>query len=202
MQPELIRIARMSETPSPTADKIGMFGFVMSHYAPLAGWKKLLLVLSMLLTVGGLSGQLVGLTRATPAPTVETVGSERAGANFTPEQLDKAKQQVATQLHWFYDRISPGMWRMGLGFVVAFIIGYVLRRALVWVVMLASLLLVGAGVASWMGWTDLQSLLNTAAEQGKGASKLAWDSGRYLMDRVAPGTASLVGLFVGFLKSK
>jgi uncharacterized membrane protein (Fun14 family) len=196
----------MSDTVAPS--KLGFLGFLVKHYSPLAGWKKLLLMMATVFCVLGVSGQGLGLFRKevrtdTVNKTADYAQRTIDGVSAVDAAQVKAKaQEVIQQAHWFYDRISPGMWHTGLTFIVAFVVGYMLRRALAWVITISSLCLIGVGVAWYMGWADLQNWFQSAADSGKAVSTFAYDSARWLLSKVAAGTAGMVGLFIGFLKSK
>lgn len=181
------------------------------HFWHLARWKKVLLILAVLMAVAGVSGSVAGVVRGKPAE-VKQAQAKVEDLNLTSrrsaltaeqtEQLQAAKEKVNAAKHWFYDQTAPQLWRIGLGFFVAFVLGFMARQFLKTVATLLAIVVVVAGVAIYFGWLDsggVQSNLKT----GTGWVMERLDSMKATLLRFAGASLSgTAGFVVGFTRSK
>ena len=209
--------AAMETTPTPalpvampvkrslTRRALGLFH---QHYWRLAWWKKLLLVLAVVLGVVGATGSVGGFFRPDPPEmkqaqaTVESLAVP-AGVALTPQQqvqIDQAKAKVDEFRHWFYDKTAPHLWRMGLGFFVMFVIGYAFRQFVKTMAVIAALLLAAVGVAAYLGAFELghfrQNLTHStgwAMDQVAGLKDL-------ILKFAAASLSGTAGFVIGFMR--
>lgn len=180
------------------------------HFWALSGWTKLILVIALTMGVVGVAGVVVGATQPTPPAKVEAqtkVDTLRAqgfaGNSLTTDQqqtLDTAKQQVSQAGHWFYDKTAPTLWRVGIGFVVFFVVGFMARSFLKSVAFFAAGILFIATAAAYFGFIDLghfrdnlTSSTGWAMDQLNGFKDL-------LVKSVGISLSGVVGFVVGFLR--
>ncbi|MGC4076060.1 MAG: hypothetical protein QM702_03320 [Rubrivivax sp.] len=118
------------------------------------------------------------------------------------QQISQAADQVRSAGHWFYDKTAPFLWRIGLGFAIAFVLGYMARQFVKTVAVLAALVLVLAGVAIYFGKLDGSTI---GADLRSGAGWVA-ERSTWIKDQlVAVATASVsgtLGFIVGFTRQK
>jgi uncharacterized membrane protein (Fun14 family) len=185
-------------------------GTARKHYATLSGWKKLLLVLSILIAVLGTLGTVIGYVRgrsperAEAQQTVEQIRSSvPPGASLTPQQqerLDQATQQMRAAGHWFYEKTAPHLARIGFGFFIAFILGYMFRQFIKTMAMLAAVVLVGAGVAAYLGYLDLSHFRdNLTASTGWVGDQLA-GAKDMVLKFIGASLSGTIGFIIGFTR--
>lgn len=199
--------------PSPQSKTVGRRAASTTgrHFAELAGWKKLLLVLAIAMSVAGFAGTLTGAIKGKPPEVqqaqvrVEELSSVGQHSSLTAEQtqqLEQVKAKVDDAKHWFYDQTAPQLWRIGLGFFVAFVAGFAARQFVKTMASLAAIAVVLAGVAIYMGWIDA-----TTAK-----SNLATGTG-WVMDRIdtfkeavlkfaGASLSGTAGFAIGFMRTK
>lgn len=196
-----------SDRPATQMSRAGGGG-VMRAWSRMSGWKKLLVILSIAITIVGATGSIIGATRPDPPAVVQNQQTieelqKPAGQSLTPEQqvkLDQAKERVSELSHWFYDKTAPHLWRMGLSFFVCFVIGFMARTFVKSVAFFFAGILVLATAASYFGFLDLGKF----RENLTGSTGWAMDQLKGLTDLVATffgaSATGTIGFFVGFLK--
>lgn len=181
------------------------------RFFELPGWKRALLILAIVLAVAGIAGSVTGMFRETPPEAkvaqvrVEQLHAVGPRSSLTADQqteLKQAETKVDAARHWFYDKTAPQLWRIGLGFFIAFVLGFMARQFLKTMATLAALLVVIVGVAVYLG----------AFDAGGVKANLATGTG-WIMDRLDSMKESLLkfvgtslsgtaGFVIGFMRSR
>ena len=185
-------------------------GKIRTHYSLLSAWKKLLLTVSMLLAVVGGGGSLFGLLQSKPPEavaaqaTIESIKSSRPGLqNLTAEQqvsLERAKAQVSAAGHWFYEKTAPHLAKIGIGFAVAFVLGYLFRQFVKTMASLAAIALVGAGVAAYFGWIDFGNFRENLSSSTTWVSNQMEGVKNLVMSLLGAGISGTAGFVIGFMR--
>lgn len=188
---------------------------VARHFWKLDAWKKALLVVALLVGIAGVAGSVAGMVRPDPPAKevaiakVESLQVEANRRSLTDaqrqqvkEQLSDAYAQASAAGHWFYDKTAPHLWRIGLGFSVAFVLGYMARQFVKTVAVVAALMLILAGVAIYFGQLDGSKV---GADLRSGAGWVA-DRSTWIKEQlIAIGTASIsgtIGFVIGFTRQR
>ena len=174
-------------------------------------WKKALLALAVTMTIVGIVGATAGTFRSQPVEvqTAQVKVEELRGVGqhsaLTAEQkatLDQASAKVNEAKHWFYDQAAPQLWRIGLGFAIAFVLGFMARQFLKTMATLAAIVLVGVGVALYFGYLDAAGV-KTNLSTGTGWVMDRLDSAKATLLSIAGTSLSgTVGFVLGFMRSK
>ena len=186
-------------------------GTAAYHFWRLAWWKKALLIFALLIGVVGVVGAVAGAVRGTP-PEVRTSQAkvedlQKAGprSSLTAEQqteLKTAEDNVNAYRHWFYDKTAPQLWRIGLGFFVAFVLGFAARQFVKTMATLAALLVVGVGVAIYFGYLDSGGVrANVTTGTGWVMDRLG-SMKETVLSFIGASLSGTVGFVIGFTRSK
>ena len=207
-------IRNMASSPSPQvpAEKVvvrpGVASRVARNFWRLSWGTKLVLTLALLGGLAGVAGSVAGSVRPEPPAKVQAQATVEelqvpAGQSLTPQQqvqLDDAKQQVTTYAHWFYDKTAPTLWRVGLGFVMAFILGYMARTFVKTVAFFAAAVLCLATAAAYFGFIDLAQYRNSFTSSTGWAMDQANGFKDLLMKSASASLSGVIGFVVGFLR--
>jgi uncharacterized membrane protein (Fun14 family) len=212
----------MSADPLPQADPNAtpsrsrmvsgrVVGTTSQHFFALAGWKKALLVLAIILAIAGFAGSLTGAVKGKPPEAreaqvrVEELSAVGRHSSLTAEQtqqLESAKAKVNDVKHWFYDQTAPQLWRIGLGFFIAFVLGFAARQFVKTMATLAAIAVVLAGVAVYFGWIDVGNAKASLAS-GTGWVMERADTVKEAVLKFAGASLSgTAGFVIGFMRSK
>lgn len=209
-------LSNMSVDPLPVAEPVVVMretrgSRVRRQFYALAGWKKALLVLALVMTIAGVIGSMTSVVKGKPPEVkqaqvkVEELNVVGQRSSLTPEQarqLESAKAKVDSVKHWFYDQTAPQLWRIGLGFFIAFVLGFMARQFLKTMAMLAALLVVLVGVAIYFGKLESGSVKSDLAT-GTGWVMERLDSMKSVLLKFAGTSLSgTAGFVIGFLRSK
>jgi uncharacterized membrane protein (Fun14 family) len=182
---------------------------VRAHYKGLAGWKRMLVVLAFVASVVGVVGTVGGVVRAEPAEkkaavtTIEGIRGTAKSSNLTPEQkatLEQAQAKVSELSHWFYDQTAPQLSKMGLGFIVAFVLGIAFRQFVKTMATVTALVLAMAGVAGYFGWVDFSSVKNYVTDGTGWAMEQMGGVKDTVLKLAGASLSGTVGFFIGFMR--
>ena len=197
--------------PHSRTAAVSVVGTTSRHFFALAGWKKALLVLAIVLGIAGIAGSVAGAVKGKPPEVrqaqvrVEELSAVGRRSSLTAEQtqqLESAKTKVNEVKHWFYDQTAPQLWRIGLGFFIAFVLGFMARQFLKTMVSLAAIVLVAAGVAIYLGWIDVGNAKASLAS-GTGWVMERADTFKEAVLKFAGASLSgTAGFVIGFMRSK
>jgi uncharacterized membrane protein (Fun14 family) len=197
------------DPPPPRSRRLA--GTATRRFWELELWKKLLLVLAILLAVVGIVGAVTGTVRGKPPEVVaaqtkvEDLHTTAARSSLTGEQqteLREAESRVETARHWFYDKTAPQLWRIGLGFFIAFVLGFMARQFLGTMAILAAIVLVGVGVALYFGALDSGGV-KANVTTGTGWLMDRLDSMKEtLLKFVSASLSGTAGFVIGFLRKR
>jgi uncharacterized membrane protein (Fun14 family) len=185
-------------------------GTARSHFSRLSGWKKFLLLLSILIAILGTVGTVIGYVRgrspqrAEAQQTVEQIRSSvPPGASLTPDQqarLDQATDQMRAAGHWFYEKTAPHLARIGFGFFIAFILGYAFRQFIKTMAVLAAIVIVAAGVAAYLGYIDLSHLRDDLTASTGWVGDQLTGAKDLILKFIATSLSGTIGFIVGFTR--
>lgn len=205
-------MSRPPVTPGPTETVVVVRRSLPSRIARnfwrLSWGTKLVLTLALLAGIVGVVGSVAGAVRPEPPAqaqaqtTVEQL-QVPAGQSLTTQQqvkLDEAKAQVSEYAHWFYDKTAPTLWRVGLGFVMAFILGYIARTFVKTVAFFAAAVLCLATAAAYFGFVDLAQYRNSFTQSTGWAMDQANGFKDLLMKSASASLSGVIGFVVGFLR--
>lgn len=182
---------------------------VRSHYKGLAGWKRALVILAFVASVVGVVGTVGGYVRTAPPEreaamtTIEGLRGQARSSNLTPEQqatLEQAQAKVSQLGHWFYDKAAPQLSKMGLGFMVAFVLGIAFRHFVKTMGILAALVLVLGGVAGYFGWVDLATVKSNVAHGTGWAMDHLGGLKETVLKFMGASLSGTVGFIIGFMR--
>lgn len=186
-------------------------GSAGQHFWELAWWKKALLVFAVVLAVVGIAGAVTGTFRSKPPEVksaqveVETLRAQGQRSSLTDEQqqqLKTADNTVNTYRHWFYDKTAPQLWRIGIGFFIAFILGFMARQFLKTMAVLAAVAVVLAAVAVYFGLLDSGGLKSNVTT-GTGWVMDRLDSMKEtLLKFVGTSLSGTAGFVIGFMRPR
>jgi uncharacterized membrane protein (Fun14 family) len=215
-------LSTMSADPPPPADPYApnassrtvsgrAINTVGQRFSEVAGWKKALLVLAILMSIAGIAGSVTGAIKGKPPEVqqaqvrVEELSAVGQHSSLTAEQtqqLDQATAKVDEVKHWFYDQTAPQLWRIGLGFFIAFVAGFAARQFVKTMASLAALAVVLAGVAIYMGWIDAATAKSNLAS-GTGWVMERVDTFKDAVLKFAGASLSgTAGFAIGFMRSR
>ena len=197
-----------TSTPLPPPVRPGFAARSWRQFWRLSGWTKTVVLVAVVASVVGLAGVVVGATQPDPPQKIEAQQTVRqmqvpSGMSLTAQQqatLDDAKQRVSQAGHWFYDKTAPTLWRVGIGFVVFFVLGFMARTFVKTVAFFAAAILCIATAAAYFGYVDLghfranlTSWTGWAMDQMNGLKDL-------IVKSVGISLSGVVGFVIGFLR--
>jgi uncharacterized membrane protein (Fun14 family) len=168
-------------------------------------WKKLLLTVSLLVTLGG--GVLWGLsameakTQPTTAPSNGDWSRVPVGRSFLPSTAE-ISTAAAEQIEDWRAQWGPGLVRFGISFAVGFMAGFAFRQFLK---TLAILLAVGVVALIGLSLTNVINIdLSEASTKYEGTLSWLGEQATRVKDtvisRVPATVAGVLGFVVGFLR--
>lgn len=185
-------------------------GNVWRSFTSLAGWKKLLLVLSIVVAILGVVGTTIGYVRGRSPErvqaqqTVESIRSSAApGASLTPDQqarLDQATAQVRAAGHWFYEKTAPHLAKIGFGFFIGFVLGFMTRQFLKTMAVLTAVVLVVGGVASYLGYLDLSHLRENLTQSTGWLTDQLAGAKELVLSFIGASLSGTIGFVIGFTR--
>ncbi len=175
-------------------------------------WRRLLIVLSVLVMAGGVAGKVVAhghkrihprATAISPTPSLpaDARGLVRGGSPAAqPAQSDSASAPAADAIDW--DQWSPVIFRFGFSFFAGFCIAYALRTMLKVGMFVAGVILIAVLALQYAGLMNVD--WNSVA--GRYDSAAAWFQGQFasfkdfFTGHLPSAGAAAVGLAMGFLR--
>lgn len=200
--------AAAPETETVVVRRPGMVARLAREFGRTSWVTKLIVVVALLAGIAGVAGSIAGAVRPDPPAAVQARATVEelqvpAGQSLTPQQqvkLDEAKAQVSEYAHWFYDKTAPTMWRVGLGFVIAFILGLMARTFVKTVAFFAAAILCVATAAAYFGFIDLAQYRNSFTNSAGWAMDQANGFKDLIMKSASASLSGVIGFVVGFLR--
>jgi uncharacterized membrane protein (Fun14 family) len=170
---------------------------IVRHALTMPGWQKSLLTLAVVFLGAGLAGQGMGLVRH-KAPADGSAAPANSRGIVTSEK--PAEQSSAPDQKAWYEKLSPEATRLGLTFLVGFIIGWAFRAFLKMMLMISVL---AAAIFAGLSYFNVMNVDMSKAEQKYESSKAwvtdqAWRLKGAVQTHLPSSGASLLGMFVGF----
>jgi uncharacterized membrane protein (Fun14 family) len=173
-----------------------------NHVVSMPRWHKSLLSVAILALGIGAAGQVVTSLKPKPSPPV-TLEKHDTGerSHFVDQsQTSQNAQPIEQTQPGWGERLSPWMTRVGLSFVVGFVLGWVFRAFLK---MMSLLALAGIAIMAALSYFHVVNLdLSAAREQY--ASTMGWATdqaqilGRAILGHIPGSTSSIVAFYMGF----
>jgi uncharacterized membrane protein (Fun14 family) len=175
---------------------------LVQHAATMPSSHRNLLMIASLLLVLGLIGQGVALlsSRTAPAPAANNVPTPSNRSNVVGESSQTPDQPPEPLKPSLYQRVSPWMTRVGLSFVVGFVLGWAFRAFLKLMSMIAALGLAVVLGLSYFGVLNVD--FTTARHEYQSAIVWMTDQtqrlGKLVLSHVPGSASSFAGFFIGF----
>ncbi len=175
-------------------------------------WKKMLVVFSVLVMAGGVTGKIVGRQRKAAAPTgpveattVSPPSSARgfvAGGSATPTPAPTTPQTTPKVDGFDWEQWSPAIFRFGFSFFAGFCIAYALRAVLKVGLFVAGIVLIAALGLQYAGMLNID--WNSVA--GRYDSVATWLQGQFgsfrdfLTGHLPSAGSAVAGMVMGFTR--
>lgn len=169
---------------------------IKEQYGGLSLWKRLLVMLSVVLVGVGVTSSMFAPSKPAPAPSLQVDNQ----TNLTGEEV---RVKVEETGHWFSSNVAPYLWRIGISFLIAFIIGFLMRQFLVAMAFTLGAILAVLFVVNYLGWIeispDVRSTVSNSAEQVEIGTRSFVE---VMKARLPSSFASIAGFFIGFLRKR
>jgi uncharacterized membrane protein (Fun14 family) len=172
---------------------------IVKHVRTMPRWQKSLLTLATILLAAGLAGQAMALAKPKPQTATSSSGPP-ANARGIVTTEKPADQSAAPAEKAWYEKLSPHATRIGLTFLVGFIVGWAFRAFLKMMLMISVL---AAAIFAGLSYFNVMNVDMSKAEQKYESSKAwltdqAWRLKDAVQSHLPSSGASALGLFVGF----
>ena len=169
---------------------------IKEQYGGLSLWKRLLVMLSVVLVGVGVTSSMFAPSKPAPAPNLQADNQ----ASLTGEDV---RVKVEETGHWFSSNVAPHMWRIGISFLVAFVLGFLMRQFLVAMAFTLGAILAVLFVVNYLGWIeispDVKSTVSQSAEKVEQGTRTFVD---VMKARLPSSFAAFAGFFIGFLRKR
>lgn len=169
---------------------------IKEQYGGLSLWKRLLVMLSVVLVGVGVTSSMFAPSKPAPAPNLQVDNQ----ANLTGEDV---RVKVEETGHWFSSNVAPHMWRIGISFLVAFVLGFLMRQFLVAMAFTLGAVLAVLFVVNYLGWIeispDVKSTVTESADKVEQTTRSFVD---VMKARLPSSFAAFAGFFIGFLRKR
>lgn len=169
---------------------------IREQYGGLALWKRLLVMISVLLVGVGVVSSMMAPSKRATMPSFEAENQ----TNLTGEDV---KAKVEETGHWFSQNVAPYMWRIGISFLIAFIIGFLMRQFLVAMAFTLGVVLAVLFVVNYLGWIEFSpDVQSTVTESAEKVERTTRSFAEVLKARLPSSFAAFAGFFIGFLRKR
>lgn len=177
------------QTPNATRGHLRSFA---ADVLRMPRWQKSLLTLAVLLLGVGSTGQVAGYFSGGSGASATKSDSGAEVSLVTSE-----KHETVAPKPTLTERISPWMTKVGLSFIVGFVVGWLLRTFLKTVALIGGGIIALLMLLSYLGYDlsgaqkEYTSFMSWLTDQGQRLAKA-------LLDHLPGSTSSAAGMFVGF----
>jgi uncharacterized membrane protein (Fun14 family) len=158
-----------------------------SHLLKMPAWHKTVMTLAVFLASAGVVGQVAGYL-------------DRTNSSATTQGATLARSDNDVKEPPFWQRVSPGATKAGLGCIAGFVVGWLARVFFKTIALVTTL---GLSLIAGLSYFKV----DTSGVEARYKSAMAWVSDQG--DRVytaakehMPGASSLLGMFMGFRRKK
>jgi len=193
----------MGDDSGSTGGGGSIFGQFFGHVFDLPRWQKLVLTLAGLLGAAGLGGKVTGAVSDSPnAPTTQAASASSTPRSSFVADADKSQPAAAedSSLKALLVHNAPWMTRVGVGFIGAFIVGWLFRAFIKLMTMMTIVVVLLLGGLNYFRVIDID--FKKAEEQYATASAWVTDqAGKArdaIMAHIPASMSSTLGMFLGF----
>lgn len=169
-------------------------GKVREAYTGLATWKKVLVVIALMAAGAGLALTIVGMNRSPEGAGVsETIDGVRS--SFTGIDTE----HVAREASLLYDKFAPHLWRAGVSFFIAFVIGFFFRQFVKTMATVVAIAVVGLFLLDYFDVVPVLPRIRASIDAHGGAIQEKGKALLHLVQTQLPASiVSVAGFVIGF----